>query len=88
MSPAPRAQKPRRRIGNVQERSFPAMPLPKEEHFPSPAPMTNEERALVVWASRAPLEARQAFADLQKRNEEPVSIQPIQMQPLQSDGTQ
>ena len=50
--------------------------------------MTDEERALVAWVSRAPSEAAQVFADLQKRSAEPIEIQPIQIPPLQSDGAQ
>jgi hypothetical protein len=49
-------------------------------------PMTDEERALVAWVGRAPIEAVQAFAELQKRGAEPIAIQPIQIPPLQSDG--
>jgi hypothetical protein len=53
--------------------------------------MTDEERALAAWARRAPQEVSQAFADLRKRSEEPVAIQPLAIQavliePLQSDG--
>lgn len=77
--------------------------LPKLEYFPTPEPMTKEERALVAWVAQNPAEARDVFADLRKRteepvtiqpiamrklSEEPVTIQPIQIQPLQSDGNQ
>jgi len=67
--------------------SAPARSLPKEEQFPAPMPITDEERALVAWVGRAPLEAEEAFADLRKRSAEPIEIQPIQIPPLQSDGT-
>ncbi len=67
--------------------SVPVRSLPKEEQFPTPVPITDEERALVAWVGRAPLEAEQAFADLRKRSAEPIEIQPIQIPPLQSDGT-
>jgi hypothetical protein len=82
VSPAPvgRVMKPKRRPVT--------RPLPKEEFFPSPSPLTGEERALVAWVQRAPLEAQQAFADLRKRSEEPVVIEPIRIPPLQSDGNQ
>jgi len=47
--------------------------------------------ALAAWAGRAPREFSQAFADLRKRSEEPVAIQPLAIQalliePLPSDG--
>jgi hypothetical protein len=78
LRPAPplRVAKPHHRIRT----------LPKQEYFPAPAPITNEERALVAWVGRAPIEAQQAFADLQKRSDEPVDIQPIQIPPLRTDG--
>jgi hypothetical protein len=66
----------------------PARSLPKEEQFPTPTPITAEERALVAWVGRAPMEAEQAFADLRKRSAEPIKIEPIEIPPLQSDGTQ
>lgn len=63
-----------------------ARSLPKEEQFPAPTPITDEERALVAWVGRAPMEAEEAFAGLRKRSAEPIEIQPIQIPPLQSDG--
>jgi len=61
--------------------------LPKQEQFPSPTPMTSEERALLAFVSQHPAEAQQVFAELQKSNE-PVEIQPIQIPPLQTDVAQ
>jgi hypothetical protein len=62
--------------------------LPKLEQFPIPSPMTTEERALVGFVQRDPIEAQQIFADLRKRADEPIEIQPIEILPLQSDGAQ
>jgi hypothetical protein len=62
--------------------------LPKEEHFPAPAPMTGEERALLAFVRQNPVDAQQLLAELQKRSDEPIDIQPIQIPPLQSDGGQ
>lgn len=76
-APAPRKAKPKRRPNA----------LPKEDRFPAPAPMTDEERALAVWAAREPAEAEQVLADLRKRSDEPVTIQAIVIPPLQIDGT-
>ncbi|MGO9094276.1 MAG: hypothetical protein ACLQGV_03560 [Bryobacteraceae bacterium] len=72
-------------------RIHPSRALPKRPSFPSPVPMTDEERALAGWARRAPQEVSQAFADLRKQSEEPVAIQPLAIQalliePLPSDG--
>jgi hypothetical protein len=85
-APALREAKPKRRIGTRQEHSAPARSLPKEEYFPTPVPITDEERALVAWAGRAPAEAIQAFAELRKRSDETIAIQPIEIPPLRSDG--
>jgi hypothetical protein len=84
LNPQPPAPLPRPRI-------HPSRALPKQPSFPSPVPMTDEERALAAWAGRAPQEFSQAFAVLRKRNEEPVAIQPLAIQalliePLPSDG--
>jgi hypothetical protein len=73
-------------------RIHPSRALPKQPCFPSPVPMTDEERVLAAWAGRAPQEVSQAFADLRKRSEEPIAIQPLAIQailiePLPSDGT-
>jgi len=61
--------------------------LPKLEQFPAPAPLTAEERALLALVEHHPEEA-QLFADLQKRAEEPIEIQPIHIAPLRDDGAQ
>lgn len=99
--PAVRVSRPKPRNMTGQEHRVPSRGLPKLQYFPAPEPMTNEERALVAWVARNPAEARDVFADLQKRTEEPVTIQPIEMRklteepvtiqpiqirPLQSDG--
>jgi hypothetical protein len=84
LPPAARVVAPKRGNGTGQgPRS-----LPKEEFFPARTPITDEERALVAWVGRAPAEAAQAFADLERRSAEPIAIQPIQIPPLQSDGAQ
>lgn len=76
-----------RRVARLKRRPV-ARQLPKEEFFPAPVPITDEERALVAWVRRAPMEAKQAFADLRKRSDEPVVIEAIQIPPLQIDGNQ
>lgn len=60
-------------------------PLPKLDQFPTPTPLTAEERALLALVEHNPKEA-QMFADLQKRAEEPIEIQEIQIAPLRIDG--
>jgi hypothetical protein len=62
--------------------------LPKERRFPAPAPITDEERALVAWAGQAPRQATQVLADLRRQSDEPIVIRDIQIPPLRSDGTE
>lgn len=62
-------------------------PLPKQDQFPAPLPITAEERALLALAEH-PKDAEDAFADLRKRSDTLIEIQPIQIPPLESDGAQ
>jgi hypothetical protein len=63
-------------------------PLPKQEQFPGPAPLTAEERALRNFVERDPAQAQQVFAQLRKRTNDPIEIQPIQIAPLRINGAQ
>ena len=66
------------------------MPLRPAKRFRVAAPksLTHEERALLAFAERDPAAALQAFDELQKKSTEPLEIQAIEVQPLQSDGNQ
>src|SRR5437016_4542691 len=50
--------------------------LPKRDQFPTPTPLTPEERALVVLARLRPDEV-EAFVELQKKNSDEITIPPI-----------
>ena len=63
-------------------------PLPKRDQFPAPAPLTAEEQALRSFVERDPAEAQQVFAQLRKRTNDPIEIQPIRIAPLRIDGAQ
>ena len=76
----------RSRIAALRARS--SEPLPKQEQFPAPTPLTAEEQALRSFVERHPAEAQQVFAQLQKRSNAPIQIEPIQIAPLQIDGAQ
>ncbi len=69
------------------KRSGRPKPLPKLEQFPSPAPLTEQERALVALARQDPEELGK-FAEMERQSEAPLEIQPIQIAPLQRDGDQ
>ena len=89
MRPAPVVEKARVvTMRRARTRARRARPLPKLEQFPTPTPLTAEERALIAFVGRYPKEAQQAFEDLRKRSEEPIEIQPIQIPPLEDSGAQ
>ena len=73
------------RRGRVVARRAPS-PLPKLEQFPAPAPLTAEEQALRSFVERDPAKAQQVFAQLRKRTNDPIGIQPIQIAPLHNNG--
>jgi len=60
--------------------------MPKLEVFPAPAPLTSEERALMAFVKHDREQAEQTFAELRRRNDEPIDIQPIQIRLLQDHG--
>ena len=60
-----------------------ASPLPKLDVFPTPKPLTAEERALLDVAVKAPPQARQAIVDAQEQNKEPLHIAAIHIPPLE-----
>ncbi len=51
----------------------------KEAVFPSPTPMTSEERALVRFVLQSPAEAAAAFADVPSRSVERLHVEPLNM---------
>ena len=53
-----------------------------------PKSLTHEERALLAFVERDPAAAVQAFDEWQRKSTEPLEIQAIEIQPLQSDGNQ
>jgi hypothetical protein len=61
--------------------------LPKEAQFPIRTPLTREERALMAFVRNAPEDAQQAFGETLPAEIEPLRIEEIQLQPLQTgDG--
>ena len=60
--------------------------LPRQERFPSDAPLTNQERALLLLAESAPDQARSVLEGWDPGEIIPVSIDEISIPPLSSDG--
>lgn len=76
-------------IARVRPKVSAKLALPKEDRFPSDSPLTSEERALLMWSTRAPEQMRELRASLEEgRNGQPVSIEPIRIEPLPSDGNE
>jgi hypothetical protein len=61
--------------------------LPRKPIFLVPAPFTPQERALLSLVENHPEEARQAFADLSNRTNQPIEIPPIEVPLLSEDGS-
>jgi hypothetical protein len=73
---------------STPRRSARSKTLPKLEQFPVPTQLTAEERTLLAFAERNPKVAQDILAEMQRQNDEPVEIVPIQIPPLRSDGAQ
>jgi hypothetical protein len=58
--------------------------LPKRQVFPTPAPLTAEERALLALITRGSERARETLIYAQRSAPEPIQIEPIQIQELQN----
>jgi hypothetical protein len=59
--------------------------LPKREQFPTPTPLTAEERSLLAFVARSPKQA-QVLADARSRSAEPIQIKEIHIEPLPDRG--
>jgi hypothetical protein len=60
-----------------------SIPRPKLDVFPTPQPLTAEERALVLVVTETPLPAREALVEAERLDAVPVRIAEIQIPPLE-----
>ena len=60
-----------------------AAAMPRQEVFPTPRPLSPEERALVGFATHAPEAERESFVAAQKQAAEPITIAGIHIVPIQ-----
>lgn len=73
-----RKQRPRHRALAVR-----SAPLPKLDIFPTPQPLSPQERALVNFAAHATKSERESLVTLQQQADAPLHIAAIQILPLQ-----
>ncbi len=83
-----RPQVPRRHVVRSAQATSPvqnaqAAPLPKLDVFPTPQPLTADERALVLVVTQTPLPAREALVEAQSLDAQPVRIAEIHIPPLE-----
>jgi hypothetical protein len=62
--------------------------LPKRAVFPTPSPLSDEERLLLAMMKRDPDGTAQVFESLRKRGSEPLEIAPLVIPPLETGGGQ
>jgi len=58
-------------------------PLPKLDVFPTPQPLTPEERALVQFVAHAPAAERKALLEEKEQPDAPLTIAAIKIQPIE-----
>lgn len=84
-TPAPAPAKPP--IRTTQRTRTHAEPLPKLDIFPTPAPLSPQEQALVTFARTAPPAVRQAVIDEQSQWDQPAQTTAPPSQPPDRSGT-
>lgn len=63
-----------------------SLPLPKLDVFPTPSPLSPEERALVTVAETGPPSQREALIESQQHPDAPLSIAALNIPPLAASG--
>lgn len=60
--------------------------LPKQEVFPTPQPLSPQERALLSFVNQAPLALKEQMLAAQKQVDGPIEIADIQIKPLDDNS--
>jgi hypothetical protein len=63
-----------------------AAALPKLRVFPTPSPLTPEERLLLAMVKQDPEGTAEAFDSFRRRGSEPLEIAPLVIPPLETSG--
>jgi RNA binding exosome subunit len=59
--------------------------LPRQEVFPTPRPLSDEEQVLVAFANHVPAKVQQRVIEAQKHVGDPIVIAELKIRPL-SEG--
>jgi len=70
--------------GSTSMQAVSTTPLPKLDVFPTPQPLTPQERSFASVATVAPVPLRQALAEAQKEDNAPVHIAAIHIPPIEA----
>ena len=62
--------------------------IPRLDVFPTPRPLSTEERALVAFAKQGPVEVQRAVIEDQKHWDDPIIVADLQEQPKQAGEPQ
>lgn len=62
--------------------------LPKLEVFPTPAPLSAQEQALVAFAKHGPPAVQRAVLEDQKHWDDPIIVAGLEKEPLQARNPQ
>jgi len=65
-----------------------ALSLPRQQEFPAPSPITEEERELLLLAVSAPEEALKISTQQTQPEIAPIEVEGIDIKPLRIDGLQ
>ena len=60
--------------------------VPKRMQFPTPAPLTREERALLEFVQRSPIEAAELLGENRDTEIKPVQIEAISIPPIKIEN--
>ncbi|HVT96269.1 MAG TPA: hypothetical protein VHE33_02100, partial [Acidobacteriaceae bacterium] len=72
-------------LARTEERN----PLPKQDVFPEPRPLSAQEEALVAFASHVPAKVQEQVIEAQKHANDPIVIAELKIAPLEiGDGEQ
>jgi hypothetical protein len=82
---AQRTSRPPRnlRLERIAGNSVATALLPRQDVFPTPRPLSSQERALADFATRAPQAERNSFVEAQKQMEAPIDIAGIHIDALE-----